>query len=250
MFVDRASDHRNADLFGDVIAHLRQAGTGHQKRNAHLRGFDHHFAGKPSGGVENFVATINTFKPHPAGDGIHRIVAAHVFDKRQNFAARIPQRATMHRAGLLVNRFMRSYIIEQRVERGLCNANVAWQLNVFQVRHQIAEHGAFTAASGLGTLGHFFIQILETVAGCHRAGIDFPVDLHRDNFINRFEQTLVAQIANHQRFRRRTQRHDGQNFALVHVDGERMFAGDGGGLRGAGFINSINRKGSGARCIG
>src|SRR5689334_25306472 len=68
VLVGGAPDHRETDLLRDLVAHLRQAATGYEKRNAHLRGLDHHFGGEPPRRVEDLVATVDAIQPHLASD--------------------------------------------------------------------------------------------------------------------------------------------------------------------------------------
>ena len=153
--------------------------------------------------------------------------------------------AAMHRTGLLVDRFVAAHIIEKSIERFLFERNVRGQMQRIDLGHQIAEHGAFAAAGGLGALGHFFVEIFQPVACRYRHRIHFPINLHRNDFINRFEQALVAQIADHQRLGCCAQGHDGEDFALVDIDRQRMLAGDGRGFDLAAFIDGIDGEGRG-----
>ena len=110
----------------------------------------------------------------------------------------------MHRPRLLVDRLIQPHIVQHGVKRFFIQANIGTQLHVFQVRHQIAEYRTFPASGGLGALGHFFIEVFQAASRGDRTRIHFPINLHRHDVFNRFKQTLVAQIANDQRFRRGT----------------------------------------------
>ena len=224
MFVHRAPDHGHADLLCDLVAHLRKTRTGNEKRHAHLRGFDHHFAGQSSRGVENFVAAVDAIEPHHPGNRIHRVVTTHVFDEIQKLRRCAEERAAMHRAGLLVNRFVFAHQLGQRVERRLREARFERQFHVINVGHQIAKHGAAAAAGGLGSMRHFFVEIDEAVPGVNGGRVDLPIHLHSDDFIERIDQALVAQITEHQGFRRCAERHQREDLALVDVHRQRVFA--------------------------
>ena len=122
MLVHGTANHRHADLFGNLVAHLRQARARHQKRHAHLRGLDDHFAGEPARGVENFVATVDAVQPHHPGNGVHRVVAPHVFYEIEQFATRVAvgrQCTAMHRTRLLVNGFVLANLLGQCVQCAL-----------------------------------------------------------------------------------------------------------------------------------
>jgi len=60
----------------------------------------------------------------------------------------------------------------------------------------------------------------------HRDRVHLPVDLHRDDVLDAFEQALVAQVPDRERLGRGAKRHDGENLLLVDVERERMLAGD------------------------
>src|SRR5437016_4657060 len=81
--VDRATDHGDADLARDLVAHLREARARHEHRDSHLRRLDHHLRGEPAGGVEDLVAPVDAFEPHPARDRVDRVVAADVLDESE-----------------------------------------------------------------------------------------------------------------------------------------------------------------------
>ena len=58
-------------------------------------------------------------------------------------------------------------------------------MNIVNVRHQVAKHRTAAAARGLGAMRHFFVKIDEAVLRVNRCGIDLPINLHRDQFIDR-----------------------------------------------------------------
>ena len=75
--------------------------------------------------------------------------------------------------------------------------------------------------------GGLRLQVREAVARIDRASVAFPVDLHRDDVLDRVHEPLVAQVADGERFRRAAERHQREELLLVDVDRERMLAGDG-----------------------
>ena len=85
---------------GHLMAHLGDAAARDHERDTHLCGLDDHLAGQPAGGVERQLRW-RALEPGPAGDGVDRVVPAHVFNEEQHLgplAAQIKQRAGVHRA--------------------------------------------------------------------------------------------------------------------------------------------------------
>src|SRR5262249_30517259 len=66
-----------------------------ENRYAHSYCLDHHFRGEPSGGVEDLVGWRHPMLEHPAGNLVHRIVAADILH--------IDQRAILDRKDTAVN---------------------------------------------------------------------------------------------------------------------------------------------------
>ena len=91
-------------------------------------------------------------------------MAAHVFDKHENFSTGISQRAAVHCAGALVDGFVAPHVIQQDVKRALREGNVIAQFDGIDFFHQVAEHRALTAAGGDRALLHFLREILQAFA--------------------------------------------------------------------------------------
>ena len=237
-----AADHRHAEFPGNFPAHLRQAGTRNEKGNAHLRSFDDHFGGQAARRVENLVAARQIIQPHLAGDGVDGIVAADILDKHQDVAA-LGQGAAMHGAGLFVDRFVMPDAIEQAVQRRFAECCLKRQMDIVDFIHQVAEYRALAAAGGHCALVHAAFG--NGLAEMRRDGngIDLPVDLHRSNVVQSADQALVAQVAERQRFRGGAQRHQGNDLAFIDVDGERVFAGNGGRHDFAAFVDGVDLEG-------
>ena len=80
---------------------------------------------------------------------------AHVLDELQDARAlRIlrAQRATMDRAGHLVDRFVTPHQVHDTVQRGFAEAHVRIQADGIDVGHQVAEHSSLAAAGGDGAV--------------------------------------------------------------------------------------------------
>ena len=250
MFVHRAADHRHADAFCDLVAHLREARARHKKGHAHLCGFDHHLARESSGRIENFVATSHAVEPHHAGDRVDRVVAPDIFDEVKEFRRETEQGTAVYRACLLVNRFVFAHEFGECIERALFQLHVGWQGDVVNVRHQIAEHRAAAAAGGLRAVLHFFVEINEPGARIDGRCVDLPIHLHGYDFFNVVNEALIAQVTKHQGFGRSTERHECEYFALVDVDRQRMFARHSRHSRGAMFVARRDVKGGRPRGVG
>ena len=130
-----------------------------------MRRLNHHLAGEPTGGVENFVATIDAVKPHHASNRVNRIVAAHVLDKVQKLGRCAEQGAAVYRTRLLVNCLVFTHEFRHRIERALRQRRIGRELNIIDVRHQIAKHRAAAAAGSLSSMRHLFVEINEPALG-------------------------------------------------------------------------------------
>ena len=122
------------------------------------------------------------------------------------------------------------------------------QMNGVNIGHQVAKHGAAAAARGFGAMRHLFVEIDQAVAGVdgRRSPPNPPA---RQQILNRIDQPLVAQVADHQRFRRGAERHRCEDFALVHVDRQRVLTGDRGGARGAVLVTRGDFKRGRSRAL-
>src|SRR5579864_4632686 len=85
MAIGRAADHRHADLLRNLVAHLRESRARHEKRDAHLRGLDHHLGREAPRRVEDLVVAFLTVEPHLSGDRVDGVVAPDVLDELQDF---------------------------------------------------------------------------------------------------------------------------------------------------------------------
>ena len=114
---------------------------------------------------------------------------------------------------------------EQAVERGLADARRRLarrrQRDRFQVAHQVAEHRALAAAGRHHPLGGLLVEALDAGARLDRGRVDVPVDGDRVDVVDRIDQALVAQVAEHQQLGRRAQGHQRDQLALVDEHGER-----------------------------
>ena len=94
-----------------------------------------------------------------------------------------------------------------------------------------------------GAMLHLCIQIDKAVFCVHGCRIDLPIDLHRYDVFDVFHESLIAQIAEHERFGRGAERHEREDFAFVHVYRERMFTRDMRRARMAVLVKGGNLKG-------
>ena len=104
--------------------------------------------------------------------------------------------------------------------------------------HQIAKHAALAAAGGDHALGRALLDVVNALAGLDRSGPHLPVDGDGLDVMHGTHQTLVAQKAQHQQLGMPAQRHQRHQLALVHINGERPFAGNGAGHRLTPFVDS------------
>ncbi len=237
MLVHRAAEHGDADPGGDLVAHFGQARARHQERHPHLGGLDHHLGGEAAGGVENLVGAVHAVEPHLPGDGVHGVVAADVLDEIENFRAG-SERAAVHRARALVDCLVAPHGIEQGVERFLAKPDVIAELDGVDFLHQVAEDRALPAAGGDGALLELVLQSLYALASGDGDRVGFPVHLHGCDFLDRADQSLVAEVADGQRLRCLAKRHEGHNLALVDVERNRVLSRD---RRGHGFAALVDR---------
>ena len=93
-------------------------------------------------------------------------------------------------------------------------------------------------------------SIAIAVAGGDGDGVDLPVDLDGGDLVKTGDQALVAQVADGQCFRRAAEGHQGDDLALVDVERQRMFAGDGGGNGLPVLVDGIDGEGERARSLG
>ena len=104
-------------------------------------------------------------------------MAADVLDEHQNFCT-FGERAAVHRAGLLVDRFVAPHAVDQTVERLFSEDRIGWQLDGVNFSHQCAEYRALAAARGDGAFFHAAVEVGNAVARGDSDRVDIPVDLH------------------------------------------------------------------------
>ncbi len=199
--------------------------------------------------VEDLVAPLDALEPHPAGDGVHRIVPPDVLDEREDLGA-LGERATVNRARLLVDRLVLAHGVEQGEERFLGDSHVLVKVDRLDVGHEVAEDRSLPAAGGRGALLRLGPEIGEPVARGHRDGTDFPVDLHRDDLLDGIDQPLVAQEPDREGLGRGAQAHHGEDFLLVDVEREGMLAGDRRGDDRALLVQRVDGISRGTRLLG
>jgi hypothetical protein len=102
----------------------------------------------------------------------------------------------------------------------------AWEHDLVDLVHQAAEHRALAAAGGDDLPGGALFDVGDAVAGHDGDRVHRPVDLDRDDVLDRPHQALVAQVAERKQLRRAAQRHQGDQLTLVDVDRERTLGRD------------------------
>ena len=172
----------------------------------------------------------------------------------------------MDRAGDLVDRCHFAYLIHHRQQRCVGDDRAGRQSQPVDIVHQVAEDRTLSAAGGDGAVFHSFFDplrqrrvdaelpdtdalLMQTAAG-DRNRIGLPVDLDRGNCINRGEDALVANPAEGQMLWRIAQGHEGDEFAFVEIQRQRVFAGDRGGNRLTMLVDRIDHGGDRARLAG
>ena len=81
------------------------------------------------------------------------------------------------------------------------------------------------------------------MASAYGGSVDVPINGDGLDIEHRIHQPLVAQVAQHQQLGLRAQRHQGDEFALVHIDGERTLCGNLHLLALAQFIDGLHTVG-------
>ena len=216
-----------------------------QHRDVHLGALDDHLRRQPAGGVEDLVAALDAVGPHPAGDGVDRVVAAHVLDELQDPCAAVlvlsAERAAVHGAGQLVDRLVAPDQVHDGEQRRLAEAHVRVEPDRVDVGHQVAEDGALAAAGRHRAMGQAIAAMAGIGSPRPTSQSGTPVSASRREVTataptsqstctlamrgDVVDQALVAQVAQRQVFRRAAQRHQRHQFALVEVERERMLAG-------------------------
>ena len=169
-------------------------------------------------------------------------------------------------AGDLVDRLHPADLVHHRHQRGVGDDRALGQAQRVDVVHQIAEDRALSAAGGDGAMAHAFIEplrqrrvgaevpdahpaITQTAAG-DGDRIGLPVDLNCGNRVDRAEDALVAKPAEGKVFGRIAQGHEGDEFSLVEIHRQRMFACDRGRDDVTAFVDRIDRRGDRAGLAG
>ena len=99
---------------------------------------------------------------------------------------------------------------------------------VIKIVQGTAEDGALAAAGGHRAPRELFLPIDDSGAihRGHRHLLALPVHFHGSNGRDVLDEPLVAEVSQRQGFRVGAQRHERDHLAVVHLDGEREFAGD------------------------
>ena len=190
-----------------------------------------------------------TLAAHPelARQRIHRIVAPHILDKGEDFAA-ATDGAAMDGTGHLVGFVMSRQRLEQGVEGALFKLGRR-QEHPFELLHHAAIHGALTAAGGDRLLLQGFVEIGGLLAAHHGGGLALPVDDHRLDGRNILDKALILEITQHQRLGAGPQCHQGYDLLPVEVDRQWPLTGDLAGLQRALLIHHLDGHGELGGCI-
>ncbi|MNV11087.1 hypothetical protein D3C71_1016380 [compost metagenome] len=170
-------------------------------------------------------------------------MAPHIFHKGEQ---RLPpeQGATVHGACGLVGGFLEADGVDDAVQLALCQACLR-QGDAVHLVHEPAKHTALAAAGGDDLARGALFNAGDAVARAHGCGVHFPIDGDGFDVEHRLHQPLVAQIAQHQQFRLRAQGHEGDEFTLVDIDGERPLGGNLHLLALAQFVHDLHAVGKG-----
>ena len=137
--------------------------------------------------------------------------------KHQHLAA-AEQRAAVHRAGLAVDAVLLAHQLRA------CRAACAWRMRALRAsgsaatrRSPIRSPNTVPWPQPVVTTRRavFRSKSLDAGARAHRRGADVPVDGDRLDVVDRVDQALVAQVAEHQQLGLRAQRHQRDQLALV-----------------------------------
>ena len=153
------------------------------------------------------------------------------------------QRAGMHRTGRLVGALLEPDHIDDGVELRLLQPRFGGQADGVYLVHEVAEHTPLAAARGDHAPGGALLDAVNALAGFDRRGVDLPVHRDRLDFVHRRDQALVEQVAQHQPFGVRAQRHERDELALVHVHREVAFGRNGDGLAHTMLVHDLDRSG-------
>ena len=156
----------------------------------------------------------------------------------------------MNGACFLVDGLVAAHRVEQDVECIFGENDVIAELDRVDFFHQIAENRALAAARGDRAFFHLFFEPPKGRARRDRNRRRFPVHLHRGDFIDGFRQALVAQITDRERLGRLAEGHQRDDFALVHVERERMLARDRRRHGFAALVDRLDFEGEGFRSVG
>ena len=184
----RAANRAQAQTLRDRMTHLGDAAARHHNGHAHLRRFDDHLAGETPGGVENLVGACHTrcrggtprrygkifLHPHPPGNGVNGIVAAHIFHKHQKFLA-AKQSAGVNRAGRFVGALLQADGADDAVKLRLRDAGLR-QHDAVDITHQVTKHTALAAARGDYALRRFGFDVGNALARFDGSRTDTPID--------------------------------------------------------------------------
>ena len=178
-------------------------------------------------------------------------MATNIFDKKQHLRfsrGRVKQCTGMHGAGRLVGRFFQPYGVDQGVQLALRDRSAHRKHDLIHLVHQAAKNAALPTASGHDAPSGFFFDILNAAPGLDSCRANIPIDGNGLNIVDRGDEALVAQIAQHQPFGVRTQGHQGDQFSVVNIDGQGPLGGNGHCLVHAKFVDSVYFAGQ--RCLG
>src|SRR5262245_34487606 len=122
-----------------------KAGAREQDWYAHFHGLDHHFRRQTAGGVENLVVGGDAVAKHVAGDLVDGVVPADVLHVDQRPVLRA-QHAAMNGPRLQIEAGFGVDLLRQVVEPRRLDAGLRAQLDLVEILHQVAEHGALRTA--------------------------------------------------------------------------------------------------------
>jgi hypothetical protein len=238
-----ASDQSQVGLAGKLDAPCGEARAGYEDWDSHAHGLDDHLARQAPGRIKDLVRGLDAMPEHPARDLVDRIVAADVLQIDQR-PILVREHAAVDGARFEIERRRRVDPVRERVKPRGAQLGVR-QARVIDHLHQVAEHGALSAARRL----HFLPELLFEVGGALGAHDDhrklFVVVDARDDVVGP-QHVLVEQIAERQVFRVVVDGHRCHDLLRVEEDREGPLDNDRGLGRRTGVIDAAHPLGQAA----
>ena len=170
------------------------------------------------------------------------IWAPSVGDPRIDGDIALEQRTTMDRASLAMNAALSPHGLQHAIEQALPDSGnpCRRQGECIHLRHQVAKHGALTAACRDHPVRGFFLKISQTGSSLDSGSTDLPIHRDRFNLGRTGDQTLVTQVSQDQQFRHRAQGHQRDELTLIDKDRQRALGRDMDRASIASFVSDLD----------